>query len=114
MLIETGDDPDTFQSEPRSNGQQAPAETQPAAQATKKLTRDEYLNVVITNLGYDNIPHVLATMKLLGFERVVPNDSDERKRIYEALKEYRAYRDAGMSQDEALQAMADREVQDVG
>ena len=81
--------------------------------STKKLTRNEFLDVIVEKLGYKGHPHVLATMKVIGFDKIVPEDSDERKRIFEALKEYRAYRDAGMSQDEALQAMADREVQDV-
>ena len=62
-------------------------------------------------LGYTSPEHVRATMALIGF-KAVPNDASKRKRIYEALTEYRAYRDAEMSQDEALQAMADREVQD--
>ena len=62
-------------------------------------------------LGYTSPEHVRATMALIGF-KTVPNDPSNRKRMYEALKEYRAYRKAEMSQEDALQAMADREVQD--
>ena len=126
LLIETGDDPDNFQSEQRSNGDAVtevrmstakplavPSAVKPAqAEDNRKLTRDEYLNVIVANLGYKNVPHVIATMKVIGFDKVIPEDSDARRKIYEALKEYRAYRDQGLPQDEALQAMADREAQD--
>ena len=71
----------------------------------------KFIEYAQNKLGFSSPEHVRATMALLGF-KTVPNDSDKRKRIFEALKEYRAYRDAEMSQDEALQAMADREVQD--
>ena len=91
-----------------------PSAVKPAqAEDNRKLTRDEYLNVIVANLGYTSVPHVLATMKVIGFDKVIPEDSDARRKIYEALKEYRAYRDAGMEQDEAMTAMADREAQDV-
>jgi len=91
----------------------AETSTKPAqADDNRKLTRDEYLNVIVANLGYKNVPHVIATMKVIGFDKVIPEDSDARRKIYEALKEYRAYRDQGLPQDEALQAMADREAQD--
>jgi len=85
--------------EPSSNGN---------GHSEKLMSDVKFRDYIERELGFKNGPHVISTMKLLGFWPT-PSTSDERKRCFEALKEYRTLRDEnGLNQDDALLVMSEQ------
>lgn len=71
----------------------------------------KFVGYLTQTLGFKDDQHTRATIKLLTGNTSVPNDLDKRKRLFEALQAYRHLRDdKGLSQDDALVALADEEV----
>lgn len=133
LMIETGDDPDQFKSEPRSEAvkdpQQPPDEKVPSpsdntqgpetqepvkaenSTVKKLMAAVKFVGYTTDRLHFKSDQHTRATMGLLGF-KAVPNDGDARKRMYDALEAYRHLRDdKQLSQDDALTALADVEAE---
>lgn len=85
---------------PSDNGQQN-------SNGKKLMSSQKFVEYVSEKLGFKNPQHVRATMKLLG-KKSVPQDTDLRKTLYEALEAYRDMRDdKKLTQDDALAALQD-------
>ncbi len=78
----------------------------------KLMSAVDFRGYLAKELGFRNDHHVIGTLKLLGFWPT-PMTSDERRRCFEVCQAYRDMRDnKGISQDDALAALADEAEQE--
>jgi len=83
----------------------------PAVKNDKPKTPAQFKSLCVSNLGYTGPEHVEGALKLIYGKQAVPGTIEAQRAAYVTLKQYKELRDSGKSQDEALQAMADKEVE---